>query len=155
MQVPKRSSYATDDTAYLLDFFNKESSSEMIDKEDADNFSKAITGAIPEDEFTVDVNEGIALYYVAGWVAFKLRTSSRNSCNDCLSAVVSDCTSQQSKQCAQLLLMKTHGGLAVPCTALFQMICEGEKFFRSLRAELNFSQNVTLTLSANSASVVA
>ena len=155
MQVPKRSSYATDDTAYLVDFFNKESTSEVVDKEDADNFSEAITGAIPDDQFTVDVNEGNALFYVAGWVAFKLRTSNTNSCNDCLSAVVSDCTSQHSNPLAQLLRMKTHGGLAVPSTALFQLICEGEKLFRSLRAELNFSHNVTQTLSANSASVVA
>ena len=147
MQMPRHSSYATDDSTYIVNFLRKDVGGTVADDQlDEDQFVRFID--VDESELSLSMSEGNALFYMAGWIAFKLRQQLRG-CSICVSAIIGEISPQVDNRYAQLTMIKTYGNLIVPSAALFQLICNAEQNFRSRKAMLNLSRNVLKCLIGN------
>ena len=120
MQMPRHSSYATDDCTYIVNFLRKDVGGTVAaDQLDEDQFVRFID--VDESELSLSMTEGNALIYVAGWIVFKLRQQP-SGCSICVSAIIGEISHQVDNPYAQLNMIKTYGGLIVPSSALFQLI---------------------------------
>ena len=74
--MPRHSSYATDDSTYIVNFLRKDVGGTVADDQlDEDQFVRFID--VDESDLSLSMSEGNALFCMAGWIAFKLRQQLR------------------------------------------------------------------------------
>jgi hypothetical protein len=124
MEVPKTSSYDTDDCPNLIDCLKQISTVPTeVDIEFPCNNLSSIDTVNPGP----GSEEEKSLYDLAGWVGKKLKKEI-DDCNNCLPLVSS---TEISLPQASLTVKRSLGGLTHPSTQLFELISEAESYFRN------------------------
>ena len=91
----------------------------------------------------IGFNESNALYFLAGWVCFKLKTKVQ-SCTTC---TVHFSSGNENQEVASLVKIKSFGSLVLPSDNIFQLINSCEKRFRTLNQwELMHNQKLVPAL---------
>ena len=98
-----------------------------------------INSALLHEALEIGINEGNVLHYTAGWVAFKLKRRLEKLCSNCTCALVALSTEISSNPVAKLIEVKNYGGLSVPSSSLFALLCAAQQHFRSCMAVQDFS----------------
>ena len=81
-----------------------------------------------ESSHEIGFNESNALYFLAGWVCFKLKKKLQ-SCTNC---TVNLSSGYKNQDVASLVKIKSFGSLVLPSDNMFQLINSCEKRFRTL-----------------------
>jgi hypothetical protein len=132
MNISANSSYDSDDSAYFLDFLKHNKTEIAADDEQA---------FVEEASSVNDLNvcEQNVLYLLAGWSVAKEKARIAD-CNECFNAV-SDKPGSCSDM-AELLCIKSYGGLSCPSAAVLAAIQVAETVFRENQENIVSCSNV-------------
>jgi hypothetical protein len=124
METPKGSSYAIDNAnTNLIDFVKSRTKT----RSDVHYFTKNNIELAIIEGMDVGPVEEKQLYYIAGWVVFKLMSVIKD-CSNCISNM---CTDNPTLPQSSLTSVKSYGGLKHPTNNLFILIQNAEHFFRN------------------------
>jgi hypothetical protein len=163
MKVTDRSSYSIDDSTYAMPFLKTKHPADCsisrpgagcqpgdgcisrpVDIVDGD--SSCLIPFLVEDGIVRNPSGGDmcdtnALYYLTGWIAFKVKHELK-SCSSCTDFLSRSGTSDSDNPQARLTHLKSFGGLTHPSDALHTLIFAAEEVFTSSESESLLSSNV-------------
>jgi len=136
MQITPSSSYDVDDSVYFLDFLKMKPVRTVQDVDEELVFVDENVSLLKTDLDILDMN---VCYLLAGWAVFKQKARTGN-CTDCLAVICgSPCDAPAE---AQLMMIKTYGGLSYPSELIYKAVQVAESVFRCHQGELALTSNV-------------
>jgi len=142
MKITPSSLYDVDDSIYFLDFLKTKPVSTGQDVDEEHVFLEENASVLHSDLDVSDVN---VCYLLAGWAVHKQKTRIAN-CSDCLAVICgSPCDAPAE---AQLMMIKTYGGLTYPSELIYNAVQVAESVFRCHQGELAVSTDVEHMLNA-------
>jgi hypothetical protein len=141
--VPKCSSYDIDNMPNLIAFIRSHKSKPNVDYWEKHKIQLPF----------IDVDnpsslEEKGLYYIAGWVAFKLSFIVK----ECTTCLVHLCSDSPSLPQSSLTSTLSYGGLKHPSNELFELIQHAERFFRSHDVSNRSTEDITQAMIADTSS---
>jgi hypothetical protein len=151
VKTPKHTSYAVDESQFVVPFL-KSKMDERVRNTEVQPPSE-VCGEVSVGNVTDNVCEANALYYLTGWVAFKLKAELQ-SCAACVAWIVhsSDVSEIYDKADIQLTLQKSFAdlgndhGLTIPSEPLKNLLLSAERVFNDSKLECLYHADVQQTL---------
>jgi hypothetical protein len=150
VKTPSHSSYTAEDSLqFVVPFLKSKQKEDVAGSEEC--LPSEVNDEVIVDNADLDVCEENALFYLTGWVAFKLKNDLR-SCGACVAWIVN--SSDDSNLCErndiQLTRLKSFGaldyGLTIPSDSLKNLLFSAEKIFICNKSECVNSSDVLETL---------
>jgi len=124
------SSYDVDDSVCFLDFLKMKTVRTVQDVDDELVFVDENVSLLHTDLDILDMN---VCYLLAGWAVHKQKARTAN-CSDCLAVICgSPCDAPAE---AQLMMIKTHGGLSYPSELIYKAVQVAESVFSITKVNL-------------------